>query len=168
MKDEDGNEIKDKPRWLSETFTLNSLNSDRAKSTARYYALDPEAKYEGDWSKLLGTPAMITVINKAGTGKNKGKTYNNIGSISTMRARDAANLPELVNDPKVFDLGNPDVELFLTFPQFIQDKIKAGLEFEGSKLDKLLQSHKGKKPEDKKAPVEEEPEAEGEASDGNW
>ena len=170
MKDEEGNEIKDKPRWLSESFTLNSLNSDRAKSTARYYALDPEAKYEGDWSQLLETPATITVINKAGTGKNKGKVFNNIGAVSAMRPKDASRLPPLVNDAKFFTLDDPDVELFLTLPQFIQGKIKGGLEFEGSKLYELLQDHKGEKKESKKSSLtpELDDKEEEEKDDGTW
>ena len=32
LKDEDGNELEDKPRWLSESFPLYNLSSDRAKS----------------------------------------------------------------------------------------------------------------------------------------
>lgn len=171
MKDEEGNDILDKPRWVSETFTLNSLNSDRAKSTQRYFALDSEAKYEGDWSKLLETPATVTIINKAGTGKNKGKVYNNIGSVSAMRPKDAARLPELKNPAKFFDLDAPDVELFLSLPDFIQKKIREGLEFNGSKLDELLQNHKGKpseKKETKKPVVEEEEDGIPEDPDGNW
>ena len=173
MKDEEGNDIEDKPRWVSETFTLNSLNSDRAKSTARYYALDPEAKYEGDWSQLLETPASITIINKAGSGKNKDKVYNNIATVSAMRPKDASRMPELKNPAKFFDMDNPDVDLFLSLPDFIQAKIRSGLEFEGSKLDNLLASHKGK-PADKKAKKEEKTEESVEDSlptedeDGNW
>lgn len=169
MKDEEGNDIEDKPRWVSETFTLNSLNSDRAKSTARYYALDPEAKYEGDWSQLLETPASITIINKAGSGKNKGKVYNNIATVSAMRPKDASRMPALKNEAKFFDMDNPDVELFLSLPDFIQKKIREGLEFEGSKLDKLLDTHKGK-PADKKAKKEEvvEDDIPSEDEDGNW
>jgi hypothetical protein len=149
MKDDEGNDIPDKPRWLSETFTLNSLNSDKAKSTQRYLALDPALKYDGDWSKLLGTPATITVVNNPGKGKNKGKVFNNIASVSSMRAKDAEKLPPLVNDKRYFDQDEPDVELFLTLPQFIQDKMKSGLEFKGSKLDQLLKNHTGKPAEQK-------------------
>jgi hypothetical protein len=169
MKDEEGNDIEDKPRWVSETFTLNSLNSDRAKSTARYYALDPDSKYDGDWSKLLETPATVTIVNKAGSGKNKGKVYNNIATVSAMRPKDAVRLPELKNPAKFFDLDAPDVDLFLSLPDFIQKKIREGLEFNGSKLDELLQNHKGK-PDNKKAAKKEEVEDEipTEDEDGNW
>lgn len=171
MKDDEGNEIKDKPRWLSETFTLNSLNSDKAKSTQRYLALDPELKYDGDWSRIPGTPATITVINNAGKGKNKGKVFNNIASVSTMRAKDAEKLPELVNDKRYFSLDEPDVELFLTLPQFVQDKIKGGLEFKGSKLDNLIRAHKGKEPVKDEVPERasaHRDEEKDEDADTNW
>ncbi len=167
MKDDEGNEIKDKPRWLSETFTLNSLNSDKAKSTQRYVALDTGLKYDGDWSQLLNTPANLTVINNAGKGKNKGKVFNNIASVSAMRAKDAEKLPPLVNDKRFFTLDEPDVELFLTLPQFVQDKIKGGLEFKGSVLDELLQNHKGK-PVEKKEQSETPELDDKEPDDTNW
>ena len=35
MKDESGNDIEDKPRWISESFPFYNLRADRAKSTAR-------------------------------------------------------------------------------------------------------------------------------------
>jgi len=169
MKDDEGNEVKEKPRWQSETFTLNSLNSDKAKSTQRYLALDPELKYDGDWSKLPSAPATITIVNNAGKGKNKGKVFNNIAAVSTMRAKDAEKLPPLVNDARYFSLDEPDVELFLTLPSFVQDKIKGGLEFKGSKLAELLDNHKGK-PVEKKILTQEEVNDEEDKEDGgaNW
>ena len=42
QKDDDGEDIADKPRWLTETFPLYNLGADRAKSTKRYNALDPD------------------------------------------------------------------------------------------------------------------------------
>lgn len=144
MKDKDtGEDIEDKPRWLSETFALHSLDSDLAKSTKRYYALDPEGEHGGDWSVLGGTPAMMTVVLNPGKGKNADRVYENIASLSTMRAKEAAKAPELVNPTKVFDIDEPDMEVFLSLPQWIQDKMKDNLEFEGSALEKALEGHKG-------------------------
>ncbi len=165
MKDEEGNDIEDKPRWVSETFTLNSLNSDKAKSTQRYYALDPNVKYGGDWSKLLETPASITVVQKPGKGKNAGKVYNNIGSVSAMRPRDAERLPKLKNDAKFFTLDDPDIEIFMSLPDWVKDKIKKGLEFKGSKLDNLIQNYKA--PDDKEKGKKEEVNEQEEAGE-NW
>lgn len=143
LKDkETGEDLEDKPRWLSETFPMHSLDADLAKSTKRYYALDPEAQYEGDWAKLAGTPAMLTVVLNEGKGKNAGKVYENIAGLSTMRAKEASKAPELVNPPKVFDIDDPDMEIFGSLPQWIQDKMKENLEYEGSALEKAVQSLK--------------------------
>ena len=38
----------------------------------------------------------------------------------------------------MFDLDNPDLEVFNAFPEWIRDKIKGNLNYEGSKLQKLL------------------------------
>lgn len=134
MPDEDGNPNEEKPRWFSEFIPLNNLDSDLARSTKRYYALDPNEEEEGDWAVLTGRPVNVTIVTKG--------EYNNIGGTAAMRPKDAAKLPELVNAPRVFSMDDPDVEVFLTLPNFVQDKIKNGLEFEGSKLDELLKKHK--------------------------
>ena len=55
-----------------------------------------------------------------------------------MRARDAAKLPELVNPSRVFDLDNPDMEVFNSFPDWIKEKITSNLTFSGSLLEGLL------------------------------
>lgn len=163
LKDEEGEDIEDKPRWLSETFTLNSLDQDKAKSTQRYYALDPTEEHGGDWEMLLGSPAMITVVQNPGKGKNAGKIFEKIANVSAMRAKEASKAKPLVNETRFFDMSNPDVELFLSLPDWVQKKIKDGLEFEGSLLDTKLKKHTGKS---KKETKKEKPEVENEeASD---
>lgn len=137
MKNEDGEDIKDKPRWLSERFPLHSLDSDLAKSTKRYLALDPEKEYGGDWSKLAGTPCMLTVVNNR-SKSDPTKVYDNIASISTMRLKEAARMPDLVNPAKVFDIDEPDMEVFGSLPQWLQDTMKSNLEFAGSALAEAL------------------------------
>lgn len=138
--DEDGNEDTDKPRWLSEQIPVYSLDSERAKSTQRYYALDPEKDSGGDWTGLVGNPAMINIVQNEGKGKSKGKVYNNIKGLTTMRAKEASKAPDLKNDPKVFDLETPDLTIFKSLPDWLQDKIKENLEYEGSPLQRLLES----------------------------
>lgn len=155
LQDEDGKDIEDKPWWIAENFTMNSLDSDLAKSTKRYYALDPKGVHKGDWSKLVGAPCMITVI------QNKSKQddtviYNNIASngVNSMRPKEAANLPDLKNEPKVFDVDEPDLEVFLSLPKFVQDLItEKNLEFDGSVLQRMLAEHGGEDvaPKEKKA-----------------
>lgn len=159
MVDEEGNEIEDKPRWVSETFPIYSLDADKAKSTLRYKALDPQEVFEGDFSKLLDTPCNVTiVINKSGD-----KVYTNVANVAAMRPRDAAKCPELQNEARFFDLDNPDMEVFNSLPDWIKEKISTNLEFKGSPLEKLLgespaEEKKAKKPsrKTKKEEVEEE------------
>lgn len=137
MLDEEGNEIKDKPRFISEDFPFFSLDVDAAKSTERYKALDPNIEHGGDWAKLIGSAAIINIINRAGNGKHAGRVFENIKSVSSMRKKEADALPELINPPLVLDLddgSDASVEAFKSLPAFVTDRIKSGLEWETTNL----------------------------------
>lgn len=149
MIDKDGNEVEDKPRWISETLPWYGLDADKAKSVQRYNAADPNGVFEGNLALIVDTPVNVSIVNN----KSGDKIYDNIASIAAMRPRDAAKVPELKNPPKVFDLDDPDMEVFGSFPQWIQDKIKGNLNFEGSLLQKRLN---GDKPVPKKEVKKEE------------
>lgn len=149
MPDEDGNPDENKPRWFSERLPLNNLDSDLAKSTKRYYALDPNEEEEGDWTQLIGRPVLVTITRK----KRDDGDRNYIGGTSAPRPKDAAKYNELVNPPKVFSMEDPDLEVFESLPDFLKDIIKGGLEYEGSKLDQLLSG--GKKTTKKEVKKEE-------------
>ena len=138
MVNEAGEPIADKPRFISETFAFHSINAERAKSTARYNALDPENVYGGDFTKLLGLPCNITIVINPGRGKNVGKEYENVAGISSMRKKDVEKLPPLVNDTKLLDLDNPDLAVFTSLPDWVKEKIKKNLNYNGSKLQELL------------------------------
>lgn len=155
-KDEDGEDQEDKPRWLSEQFPLYSLEADLAKSTKRYYALDPEENFGGDFTLLVSSPCMVTIHQYE---DKKGEVKNGISSVAAMRPKEAAKAPELVNPPKVFVIDNPDLEIFKSLPDWLQDKIKGGLEFEGSALDEALKGpvKPAAKPEAKPKPNRQAP-----------
>ena len=161
--DENGKELEDKPRWISETLPLYSIDQDKAKSTKRYFALDPKGVDAGDFSLQIGKPINVTLVqNPVGD-----KVYINVANIAAMRERDAVKCPELVNPPKVLDLDNPDMEIFGSLPQWLQDKIKSNLNFKGSKLEAKI----GGKPVEKAPePVKEEPPEEDaeEKEDAPW
>lgn len=150
MVDEEGNELEDKPRWVSEFMPFYGLGADNARSTKRYLAFDPDKKFDGDFSKIIGMPCNITIVNNV----KDGKTYINVANVASMSAKKAANVAELKNEPKVFDLDAPDLATFQSFPQFLQEKIKNNLHFKGSKLEAIL-SGVGI-PEPKKEPVKKE------------
>lgn len=143
MQDDDGNDIPDKPRWLSESIPFYPLFADKAKSTQRYLAFDASQAFGGDFIKCLGLPANLTVVNNA-----KGDlVYNNVGNLAAMSTKRIAQCPPLVNAPVSFDLDAPNMEVFNKLPKWLQDKIKSNLNFQGSKLQAALN---GK-------PVKEEP-----------
>lgn len=150
MKDEQGNDIEDKPRWVSETLPFHGLYADKAKSTQRYKTFDPDESWGGDFSKAVGLPCNVTIVNN----KVGEKTYDNVATISAMRPRDADKCPELVNKATVFDLDTPDLEVFNRFPKWIQEKIQGNLNYKGSVLEKKLG---GKKEETKKEEPEDPP-----------
>lgn len=130
--DEDGNEMTDKPRWVTDRFPLNNLGSEKAKSTIRYYALDPNEVHEGDFSLLVGIPAMITLsVSKDGK-------YNNVAMVSAMRTKEADKLPELSQNPRVFDFDEPDLEIYNSLAPWVHRVIEKGLEYEGSTLQRLV------------------------------
>lgn len=134
LKDDDGKDMEDKPRWLSETFPLRSYKADLAKSTKRAKAIKPSAN--GDFADMLGAPCTVTVVTRKGTGQHAGKTFENVGAVTP--AMKGMPVPELVNPTKMFDLDNPDLNVFEELPEWLQDKIKGNLEFGGSKLEALL------------------------------
>ena len=157
MLDEDGKELEDKPRWISETLPFYGLYADKAKSTQRYNALDPSGEFDGDFAKAIGTPINVTIVNNA-VGD---KVYDNIATISAMRPRDADKCPELVNPSKLFDLDNPDMEVFNALPEWLRDKIKSNLNYKGSPLEQVLNGG-GDRPRSapaKQAPKQEAAEA---------
>lgn len=150
MKGDDGNEIEDKPRWISETLPFHGLFAENAKSTKRYLAFDPEQEWGGDFTKALGQPISLAVVNNA----SGDKVYDNVGAISPMRPRDVEKCPPLVNEAKAFDLDEPDMEIFNKLPKWIQEKIVGNLNFAGSALEgKLGGKPKAAAPAPAKAPV---------------
>lgn len=155
---EDGEPDTTKPIWIEEEIAFLSLKADRALSTLRYYALDPEEKYKGDFSRLLGVPCMVTVT----VDKSKdGKFYENVASVSSMTAKQAQKAPELVNKPVLFDFYDPDINVFNSFPEWFQKRLTDAVDFDGSKLHKLLGedyvvNKEKEEPENEKATEEDE------------
>jgi hypothetical protein len=153
MKNEDGTDNEDAPRWLSEDFPLFGLGADRAKSTIRYNALDPKHEHEGDWAALLDTPCLVTVVNNV--SKSNGNTYNNVGLVS--QPMKGMETPPLKHEPIAFDLDNPDLDVFNSLPEWLRDDIIGNLEFNASPLQVALGIEAG--------PVDPDPEPEAEGED---
>lgn len=134
MKNEAGEELEDKPRWMSEDFAVYPLDSDLATSTKRMKAFDPSfSKFGGDFTKLANQTCTVTIAHKE---NKKAK----IGNVSP--AMKGMVVPELKNPVKVFELDNPDITVFQSLPTWLQDNIKENLDFEGSALQTILNGGK--------------------------
>lgn len=134
MKDEEGDDVEDKPRWVSETLPFYGLFADKAKSTQRYNVFDPTCEWDGDFTQALGVPINLTIVNNA-----KGdKIYTNVGNVAAMSDKKAAVCPDLRNPTVAFDLDEPDMEVFNQLPEWIQKRILENLNFKGSILESKI------------------------------
>ena len=137
MQDEEGNDIKDRPRWISEQLPLFPLYSERAKYTKRYAVMDVNGTHSGDFAALLNSPVLVNIVNNPNK-KDPTKVWENVGNVTLMRASEVKKLPPLVNEPKAFDMDEPDLEVFNSLPDWIKDKITNSLEFGSSELNEAL------------------------------
>jgi len=144
--DKDGEEMEDKPRWVSESIPFNNLEVDLATSTKRYKALDPDMELDGDFTKLIDMPCAITLTKSEGKGKNSGRWFNNVSSISKMRGKDARKAPPLIGTAKFFSCSDPDLEVFRSLYEYQQKRIKDNLEYNGSILQTLLEGGESENP----------------------
>jgi len=136
MLDEDGNVDATKPRWIGEDFPFYNLDADRATSTLRYNAIDPAGAAGGDWEKLLSEPCQITLTKEA-RKDGKGDT-NYVAHVNGAMEVPGYEQPALVNPPRIFDIDEPDMEVFAKLPKWLQEKLKGNLNFQGSKLQAAL------------------------------
>ena len=139
MLDADGEDILDKPRWNSECIPFHTLDKDKAKSTNRYLAFDPDCVNDGDWEELLGMPAMVTIIQKAGKGKFEGRVFDNINSAAPMSPKQQKKAAPLVNKATFFSMDAPDMDVYNSLPDWIKDKMKGALNYGGSALEKAIE-----------------------------
>ena len=125
-----------RPHWVSESIKVNDYVPDRpggfiATMMARAQALDPE-NADKDSRKHIGKPCMVTV-----TISEKG--YANVkGQAAVTGCPIGMEVPALANATFIFDMDEPDLDLWATFPEFKQNKIREALNFEETELFRQL------------------------------
>lgn len=103
---EKANLRRDLESWRGKKFTKEELNG---------FVVD----------NLIGAPAMINVIhNESGD-----KTYANIASISPVPK--GMEVPKPINDPILFSLDKPDMDVFDNLPNGIKAMIEDSIEWKG-------------------------------------
>ena len=133
-EDDQGNPLvtsKGEPMSISKNYTASlgekaTLRNDLKNWRGRDFT--PEELKAFELKNLLGVWAMISVVKAPG---KDGKEYTNIGAVMSVPQNiKKAGLPEPVNATAIFDLENPDMELFETFSDSLKAKIMSSPEWQ--------------------------------------
>lgn len=119
---------KEMPLTISKSYTVSlhekaALRKDLAAWRGKDFT-DEEAK-AFDVSKLLGAYCMVNVT----TSETNGVTYTNVAGLTPLPAALKNSKPSPVHSTVVFDLDNPDMEVFSRFHEKLQEVIKKSPEW---------------------------------------
>lgn len=133
-EDENGNPLtvdvdgKEMPMTISKSYTVSlheksGLRKDLASWRGRDFN---EEELKGfDISKLLNAYCMVNVT----TSENGGKTYTNVAGLSPLPGALKNSKPAPVHGLVMFNLDKPDMEVFSTFHEKLQEAIKKSPEW---------------------------------------
>ena len=133
--DEQGNPLtvtvdgKEMPMTISKSYTVSlhekaGLRKDLAAWRGRDFT-DEEAK-AFDVAKLLGAYCMVNCTQS----ETNGKTYTNVAGLTPLPGALKNAKPAPVHDPLVFDLDAPDMKVFNSFHEKLQEAIKRSPEWQ--------------------------------------
>ena len=143
--DDDGNPLtvdvdgKTMPMTISKSYTVSlhekaALRKDLASWRGKDFS-DEEAK-AFDVSKLLGAYCMVSVT----TSENNGKTYSNVSGLTRLPSALKDSKPAAVHENVLFDLDAPDMAVFATFHEKLQEAIKKSPEWKYQKGEPVSNS----------------------------
>jgi hypothetical protein len=123
--DVDGTEM---PMTISKSYTVSlhekaNLRRELAAWRGKDFT-DEEAK-SFDVSKLVGAYCMINVT----TSETNGKTYSNVAGITPLPGALKNAKPAPVHEQVLFNMDEPDMEVFATFHEKLQEAIKRSPEW---------------------------------------
>lgn len=130
IEDDDGKSVS-KPRWVS-INNVNFFTDDKARLVEIVKALDPNGEADGQLANLVGRPCFVTLEHK----EYEGKAYAKIASISGVP--EGMEVPELENEPRVFDWDTPTQAAWDALPEWTREKITTALNYKGSRVELLL------------------------------
>lgn len=119
---------KEMPMTISKSYTVSlhekaGLRKDLAAWRGKDFT-DEEAK-AFDVQKLLSAYCMVNVT----TSETNGKTYSNVAGLTPLPGALKNAKPAGVHEPVVFDLDKPDMKVFSTFHEKLQEAIKRSPEW---------------------------------------
>jgi len=124
-----------RPHWVSEDLNVSDYESTEGGISStmmkrvRSIDVDNITQDGVDLTKLINLPCLVTITyNKKG--------YPKVGNVTPVPA--GMEVQELRNTPYVFNLDDPDMNIWDTFPQFVKDKIMRAINFPESSLETQL------------------------------
>ena len=117
---------ENKPRWYGKEFTVSTHEKSALHNLLR--AVDGKGEHTNKGRNvkgLLGLPAMVTIGSTSG-GKAK------ISAVSGVPK--GMPVGDLSNPTTFFDLDSDDLATFEKIPNWMQDKIKNGVDFDETKF----------------------------------
>jgi hypothetical protein len=131
--DEDGNPIvteKGEPMIVTKDYTLSwaekaTLRLDLQSWRGKPFSDEEQRRF--DLKALLDKWCMVNVTHKA---KKKGNgVYSNVTAVTPVPSALKASLPKGHNPCKVFQISEPDMELFDTFSDYLKKQIQESPEW---------------------------------------
>ena len=129
VKKEDGSEEEvEKPFAVSREFTLSMGK----KSNLRPFVegiigtqLTDDEAYNFDLEELLGKACLITIAHRK--SEKNGNTYANV--ISATPLIKGMEMPEAVNEQRIFNVNDSSLEDIEALPEWLRDKVKESDEY---------------------------------------
>lgn len=147
----DDPKMKDgRPFAISKTYTASlSEKSHLYKDLVawRGKAFTKEELLGFDISKLLGAYCQLQVIHK--DSKDGSKTFALVNTIMATKER-----PKVVNDDVLFDIANPNMEVFEGFSDYLKDKIRGSDEWKARDIQAKNAEPKEDEPESDEEPAD--------------
>jgi hypothetical protein len=116
-----------RPLAMSKQFTLSLSKKAALRSVLESWRSKSftDAELAGfDIAQVLGVPCMLTVKHES---KN-GKVYANVATVSKFPASMKAMRPTPKNPLQMFDLTEPDMQVYDTLPEWVTDIINKSME----------------------------------------
>lgn len=131
-----------RPMAVSKRYTLSlgdnaALRADLKSWRGRDFTHDELNGF--DIKNVLGAPCMLNIAHD----QRDGKTYTNVASVTPVPKVMRETIPEPVNKPTLFDISEPDMELFNTFSERLQETIYGCKEWEKKSVNSAARESSG-------------------------
>jgi hypothetical protein len=136
-KNEDGNPMLVWKEYTVSLFDQSHMYKDLVSWRGRAFSAEELEAF--DLKNILGKPCQLQIIHEKGKGLNSNKTYSRVERI--MACTKSQEIPKQVNETILYDIDNHDPEVFSTFSERNQERIKQSAEWKalhngGSGFDK--------------------------------